>query len=128
MLRGAGVLAGGRSREAQPFVELALRRTAIRSAAVIGLARAGVAAGDTATAHARYREFLVNYDGADEGLPEVGEARTALARSATPFTRRQPTTGFWLIGGVLLGGLVVIVFAVRVFRPRATAPSGRRVT
>ena len=126
-LLGEMLLEAGRAKEAQQSFEQALRRNANRSASVIGLARAAMAASDTATAHARYREFLVNYDGADEGLPEVGEARAALAQSATPLTHSQPTTGFWLIGGVLLGGLVV-VFAVRVFRPRATAPSGRRVT
>jgi tetratricopeptide (TPR) repeat protein len=82
-LLGEVLLEAGRPHEAiEPF-EQALMRNPNRSLSVLGRARAAAATGDVATARARYRELLVNFDEADPGLPEVEEAHRAL-QAQTP--------------------------------------------
>jgi tetratricopeptide (TPR) repeat protein len=78
-LLGELLLEIGRPRDAIPPFEQALRRNPNRSRSVLGLARAHAAVGDTAAARARYRELLANYDQADSELPEIAEARRAVA-------------------------------------------------
>ena len=79
-LYGELLLEGGRPQAAIEWFEKALRRTPNRSRAVIGLARAKAAAGDIAGSRKAYEQFLQNWRNADPNLPELKEARTALAR------------------------------------------------
>src|SRR5688572_12881470 len=78
-LYGELLLQVSRPKEAIVWFDRALARTPNRSRAVFGLARAYRNAGDAANAKAAYKRFLTNYRLADAGLPEVAEAREALA-------------------------------------------------
>jgi tetratricopeptide (TPR) repeat protein len=80
-LLGELLLEAGRPRDAQASFEQAVRRNPNRSLSVLGLARAAMASGETAVARERYRDVLANFDAADGDLPEVNEARTALAQA-----------------------------------------------
>jgi tetratricopeptide (TPR) repeat protein len=77
-LYGELLLAAGRPKEAVAWFERALARTANRSRAVLGLARAAARAGDRAKSRAAFRQFLENWRGADAGLPEMREATAAV--------------------------------------------------
>jgi tetratricopeptide (TPR) repeat protein len=77
-LLGEVLLEAGRPRDAIDAFNQALRRNAGRSSAVLGLARAAAALGQTASARQHYRQFLANYDKADADVPVLKEARTAL--------------------------------------------------
>jgi tetratricopeptide (TPR) repeat protein len=79
-LYGELLLELGRPKDAGPWFKRALERTPNRSRALLGLARASAKAGDAATSRAIYARFLENWQAADPGLPEVAEAKTALAR------------------------------------------------
>ncbi|HXG89881.1 MAG TPA: hypothetical protein VNJ02_16250 [Vicinamibacterales bacterium] len=78
-LYGEILLQAGHAKEAVGWFERALTRTPNRSRAVIGLARASAKAGDPGKSRTAYKQFLVNYRLADQGLPEVREARAAVA-------------------------------------------------
>jgi tetratricopeptide (TPR) repeat protein len=78
-LLGEVLLELGRPRDAMEPFRLALQRNANRTLSVLGLARAAMALGDTTSARTQYRALLANYDEADTDLPEVKEARGALA-------------------------------------------------
>jgi tetratricopeptide (TPR) repeat protein len=78
-LYGEMLLAAGRPADAIVWFERALERTANRSRAVLGLARAAAKAGQTAKSRGAYEQFLSNWRLADRGLPEVDEARAFLA-------------------------------------------------
>ncbi len=77
-LYGELLLEAGRAADAVVWFERALARTPNRSRAVLGVARAAAKAGDTAKSRKAYEQFLVNWKDADEGLPELSEARAAL--------------------------------------------------
>ena len=77
-LYGELLLQVSRAKEAVVWFDRALARTPNRSRAVLGLARAYRNAGDATNARAAYKRFLSNYRLADQGLPEVAEARDAL--------------------------------------------------
>jgi tetratricopeptide (TPR) repeat protein len=77
-LYGELLLQAGRPKEAVQWFERALARTPNRSRAVLGLARAAAKAGDAVRARSAYKQFLANWRLADEGLPELAEARAAL--------------------------------------------------
>ncbi len=79
-LYGELLLQAGRAADAVGWFEKALTRTPNRSRAVLGLARAAAKAGDAAKSRTAYQQFLVNWANADPGLPELAEARAALAR------------------------------------------------
>ena len=79
-LYGELLLEAGRADDAVVWFERALARTPNRSRAVLGVARAAAKAGDTAKSRKAYEQFLVNWKDADEGLPELAEARAALQR------------------------------------------------
>lgn len=81
-LYGELLLEAGRPKEAIAWFERALARTPNRSRAVLGLARAAARAGDRARSRAAYEKFLDNWRTADEGLPEIAEARREVARGA----------------------------------------------
>lgn len=74
-LLGEALLKAGRAQEAIAAYERALRLTPRRSVALIGLARARAAAGDTRGAAAVYRDLLESWKNADANLPELSEAR-----------------------------------------------------
>ncbi len=79
-LYGELLLEAGRAADAVAWFERALARTPNRSRAVLGLARAAAKAGDAAKSRRAYEQFLVNWNDADPGLPELAEARAALQR------------------------------------------------
>jgi tetratricopeptide (TPR) repeat protein len=77
-LYGELLLETDRPREAMGEFEHALYRAANRARSLIGLARAQADAGDRASARKTYARFLEMWANADEGLPEIAEARKAL--------------------------------------------------
>ena len=76
-LYGELLLEAGRAAEAVTAFEQSLLRTPKRTPSVLGLARAAAAAGDRATARARYEE-LSTMPGAAPGSAAVQEAQRAL--------------------------------------------------
>jgi tetratricopeptide (TPR) repeat protein len=60
--------------EAANYFQKALKRTPNRPKAILGLARAAKASGDTETAAAHYKEFLSVWKNADPDRPELAEA------------------------------------------------------
>ena len=82
------LLGAGRAKEAVTWFERTLQRTANRSRAVLGLARAAARAGDAVKSRSAYKQFLANWRLADPGLPELKEARAALGSAAPSGTRR----------------------------------------
>lgn len=78
-LYGELLLDAGRPGDAVPWFERTLTRTPNRSRAVLGLARALTREGQAAKGRAAYAQFLENWKGADDGLPELAEARAAVA-------------------------------------------------
>ena len=120
-LLGEVLLEAGRPREAiEPF-EHALRRNPNRSLSVLGLARAHAALGETDASRARYRELLANYDEADNDVPELDEARRALAPQATP----QPQSRLPLNVAIALGAAALIAAAVVFYRRPRTKKKAR---
>jgi tetratricopeptide (TPR) repeat protein len=79
-LQGEVLLELGRAKEAAAAFEQSLARWPNRSASLLGLARALVAAGNPAAARERYRELLANWSRADAGVNGLDEARRAVAR------------------------------------------------
>jgi tetratricopeptide (TPR) repeat protein len=78
-LYGELLLQTGRASEAVVWFERTLSRTPNRSRAVLGLARAAAKAGSMAKSRTAYKQLLANWRTADAGLPEIAEARAALA-------------------------------------------------
>jgi len=115
-LFGEVLLEVGRPREAiEPF-EHALRRNPNRSLSVLGLARAHAALGESDRARTRYRELLANFDEADADVPEVAEARAALAPSAVAQSEFRGPLG----AVIALGAIAVIAVAVVIRGRRRT--------
>ena len=77
-LYGELLLQADRPREAIGEFEHALYRATNRARSLIGLARAQAAAGDRASARKTYARFLDVWANADEGLPEIAEARKVI--------------------------------------------------
>ena len=78
-LLGDMLLDLGRHADAASAYDAALLRTPLRSAALLGRARAAAGGGDTEGARHWYGSLLQNWKGADEDLPELAEARTGAA-------------------------------------------------
>jgi hypothetical protein len=74
-LFGEILLEMGRPRDAAAEFRRALEGWPNRSLAVLGLARATAALGDSTSARRHYRRFLANWRSADPDLPELQEAR-----------------------------------------------------
>ena len=74
-LFGEILLKAGKPNEAIAQFRTALLRQPNRARAVLGLARAAAQSGDQTTAAATYAKFLEQWKQADEGLPELREAR-----------------------------------------------------
>jgi predicted Zn-dependent protease len=79
-LYGEILLQAGRPKDAVLWFERTLTRTPNRSRAVLGLARAAAKAGETIKSQRAYRQFAANWRQSDPDLPEMAEARRALAR------------------------------------------------
>jgi tetratricopeptide (TPR) repeat protein len=76
---GARLFAAGHAQDAAAQYEDALAHLPNRSGALLGLARARAAAGDSASASAAYRRLLANWSQADAELPALEEARGGAA-------------------------------------------------
>ncbi|HYT65393.1 MAG TPA: tetratricopeptide repeat protein [Vicinamibacterales bacterium] len=77
-LLGGLLLKTGRFEEAAAVYQRALTMRANRSAALLGLARARMGAGDRRSAADAYRRLLENWKRADPDLPALAEARAAI--------------------------------------------------
>ena len=87
-LLGEVLIELGRPAEAiEPFRQ-ALGRNANRTLSVLGLARASAAVGQADAARQHYRDLLASYEHADAALPEINEARAALAQTGAPPSSR----------------------------------------
>ena len=75
-LQGELLIKTGRAKEAVAAYRQALQLTPKRSEALLGLARASRAAGDTPGATEAYRLLLANWHQADPGITALAEART----------------------------------------------------
>ena len=125
-LLGEVLIELGRPAEAiEPFRQ-ALARNANRTLSVLGLARASATGGEPAAARQHYRNLLTSYERADAELPEINEARTALApASAPPFSQR---TAMLIASGIAaLGAILLAVRRVMVLR-RSTVPTPQQVS
>ena len=71
----------GRPADARKQFEETLRRTPSRPKAIVGIAQAAEAMGDTATARAQYTRLIEMWKSADRDRPELQAARRFL-RSA----------------------------------------------
>ena len=80
-LYGEILLRAGRSREAAEQFRIALLRQPNRARSLLGLARAAVKSGDRPGATAAYAKLLEQWQQADEGLPELLEARDYLKQA-----------------------------------------------
>jgi len=74
-LLGELLLAAGRPNDARRELEIALKRTPARSLALLDLARACRAMGDSAAAAAAYRKLAANWKNADSTIAAVREVR-----------------------------------------------------
>lgn len=123
-LLGEVLLGLDRPAEARQAFAQALARNPNRTRSVLGSARAAVRLGDADGAREYYRQVLANYDGADPVLPEIEEARAALA-STSPATTPAGRRGWPLMPiSAAIVGLAGVLGAWLVFRRRsAAAPS-----
>jgi tetratricopeptide (TPR) repeat protein len=80
-LYGEILLRAGRPREAAEQFRIALLRQPNRARSLLGAARAAAKSGDTAGAASAYAKLLEQWQQADEGLPEVREARDYLTKA-----------------------------------------------
>jgi len=77
-LFGEILLKAGKPADAVAMFRTALLRQPNRARSLLGLARAAAQSGDQSTATATYAKFLEQWKQADEGLPELREAREFL--------------------------------------------------
>ncbi|HEY5061274.1 MAG TPA: hypothetical protein VII52_07040 [Gemmatimonadaceae bacterium] len=81
-LLGEVLLQIGRPADARHELELSLNRTPGRSVALLDLARANAASGDSAAARAPYKQLGTNWHRADPTIPALGEVRGAAPAAA----------------------------------------------
>jgi tetratricopeptide (TPR) repeat protein len=77
-LFGEILLRAGKPELAREQFKTALLRQPNRARSLLGAARAAAQAGDAAAAATAYKKFLDQWQNADEGLPELAEARNYL--------------------------------------------------
>jgi tetratricopeptide (TPR) repeat protein len=77
-LYGSMLMEMGRPAEARKHFEETLRRTPGRPKAIVGIAQAAEAMGDTATARAQYTRLIEMWKSADPDRPELQTARRFL--------------------------------------------------
>jgi tetratricopeptide (TPR) repeat protein len=80
-LFGEILLAAGRPKEAAAQFATALLRQPNRARSLLGSARAAAASGDAKAAADAYSRFLKQWQQADSGLPELGEAQDYLKQA-----------------------------------------------
>lgn len=85
-LLGDLLLTAGRPAEAVAAFQHSLERAPNRVAALLGMARAATALGDTAAAARHYRQLLDFWQQADEDLPALAEARAAVGAQSAAST------------------------------------------
>jgi tetratricopeptide (TPR) repeat protein len=88
-LLGEVLLQIGRPADARHELELSLKRTPGRSVALLDLARADAASGDSAAARAAYQQLGANWHRADPTIPALGEVRGAAPKAGPELTRDQ---------------------------------------
>jgi tetratricopeptide (TPR) repeat protein len=108
--------------EAIEWFEHALARTPNRSLSVLGLARALTAVGRTEDARRRYRDVLANFEHADADLPELKEARSALATAPAPAPARSSNALQWSGGAAAMAIVLLAYWRLRVRKSRRPAP------
>jgi tetratricopeptide (TPR) repeat protein len=108
--------------EAIEWFEHALARTPNRSLSVLGLARALTAVGRTEDARRRYRDVLANFEHADADLPELKEARSALATAPAPAPARSSNALQWSGGAAAMAVVLLAYWRLRVRKSRRPAP------
>ncbi|MCM3872499.1 MAG: tetratricopeptide repeat protein [Pyrinomonadaceae bacterium] len=79
-LFGEILLRAGKPEAAREQFKTALLRQPNRARSLLGAARAAAQAGDQSAAAAAYKKLLEQWQQADEGLPELGEARDYLKK------------------------------------------------
>jgi tetratricopeptide (TPR) repeat protein len=123
-LLGEVLLELGRAPEAREAFEQSLQRYPNRSAAVLGTARAAVAAGDRALADRHYSALLVNWREADSDLADLAEAQAKGRRSFFDWVRGNKAIAAFIVAAAILA-----VFALRrrrkapVSAPRTARPA-----
>ncbi len=120
-LLGEVLIEIGRPGEAlEPFRQ-ALGRNANRTLSVLGLARASAAVGQADAARQHYRDLLASYEQADAALPEINEARSALAQTGAPPSSRAAAIP--LAAGIAALAAGALAIRQLVVRKRATPPT-----
>jgi len=127
-LLGEMLLEAGRPQDAREAFEHALRRHANRSLSVLGLARAATALGDVSAARRLYSELLARFDRADAELPELAEARNAIARFELPDAVSPPRSmaRLWILTA-FVSGLLIVFMVARRRRAFARPPGTQRI-
>jgi tetratricopeptide (TPR) repeat protein len=121
-LLGEVLLELDRPAEARQAFAQALARNANRTRSVLGSARAAARLGQRDLARTHYANVLANYEHADSVLPEITEARTALATAAATPVRTPPRSGWPLLPiAAAIVGLAGGLAAVRYWKVRARA-------
>jgi tetratricopeptide (TPR) repeat protein len=126
-LLGEVLVAAGRPAEAVPLFEQALRRNPNRSLSVLGLARASAAAGNADAARRQYTALLANFDNADADLPQLQEARAAVASNAASQVlpaRLEAARYGWMIAAAALAGITVVIYVRSKTRKRGKRTRG----
>ena len=126
-LLGEVLVAAGRPAEAVPLFEQALRRNPNRSLSVLGLARASAAAGNADAARRQYAALIANFDNADADLPQLQEARAAVASNAASQVlpaRLKPSRYGWMIAAAALAGITLAIYVRKKTRKRGKRTSG----
>ena len=121
-LLGETLFETGRPAEAIAPFAAALQRNPNRSLAVLGLARAAAASGQSEMSDRRYTELFANFDGADADLPALRETRGALA--AAPDARLKPSRSAWFVTALAILAVIGVAVVVRTRKrgPVARAP------
>jgi tetratricopeptide (TPR) repeat protein len=133
-LLGETLLDAGQLSEALNAFASALGRNANRTRSVLGLARATRALGRTDESRTHYQSLLETLRNADAGLPELAEARSALAEepAVAPKTQTGPSRQMLLsiVTGISALGIFVALYSRRwsgrVPRSTASGKSGGR--
>ena len=122
-LLGEVLLELGRPGEALEPFRRALARNANRTLSVLGLARASAALGEGDASREHYRDLLAIYASADADLPELNEARAAIARNGGSSPSLWPARALPIAAavGVLIG--VAFLLRRRTARTPGTAAS-----
>ncbi len=100
-LLGEILLSAGKPKEAAQQFQIALQRQPNRALSLLGAARAAAKGGDRAAATEAYNRFLIAWDKADPGLPELREAReysgaAVQGKSTTDVSQFSWMSGCWL--------------------------------